>query len=316
MKFKLLNLADISICPDVFNPIANLAEVVSLPPTAESLARLPEFNGYFASLHLQLTREYLQPATNLQVIVSPSTGMDHIDRAFAEEKGIRILCLKEETAFLDSVTATAEMTWALLLAVVRKLPWAFTAAKQGTWARDRFRGHQLSGKTLGILGYGRLGRIVAEYGKAFRLRVITHDTRAVTTAPYLEQVDFTTLLQESDILSLHVHLTPENRDLLSFPEFKQMKPGAFLINTSRGAIVNEDALLNALETGMLGGAGLDVIDGEWRQDLDQHPLIQYANTHENLVISPHLGGVTHESQRMTLNFMVKKLKDYLTSSTS
>ena len=150
---------------------------------------------------------------------------------------------------------------------------AFDAAKAGHWARDEFRGHQLSGKTLGILGYGRLGRMAAEYGKAFRMRVLACDVRKVEPAEGVEIVDFERLLRESDVLSIHIHLTEENRGLINTGAFAMLKPGAVLINTSRGAIVDEQAFLEALLSGRLAGAGVDVIEGEWNENLADHPLI-------------------------------------------
>ena len=311
-RWRVLNMADVSPFPQVFDPLAPLADVVTLPPDQQALAdRLPGFDAYFASLHVRLTREIVQACERLRVIVTPSTGLDHLDLQAAEERGVALLSLRYDTDFLDSVTSTAEMAWALLLAVVRRLPWSFDAAKQGHWARDRFRGHQLSGMTLGILGYGRLKRIVAEYGRAFRMRVIACDVRQVTPAPGVEMVDPDTLLRESDVLSIHIHLTDENRHLINAEAFAQMKPTAWLINTSRGGIIDEQAFVAALENGRIAGAGVDVIEGEWREDLVDHPLIRYAREHENLVIAPHTGGVTVEAQRMTIERMVGKLKAFM-----
>jgi phosphoglycerate dehydrogenase-like enzyme len=145
------------------------------------------------------------------------------------------------------------------------------------------------------------------------MRVLVCDRRPVEPAPGIERVDFDRLLTDSDVLSLHVDMTEENRGLIDAPTLARMKRGAVLVNTSRGAIIDEGALLAALENGHLGAAGLDVIDGEWRTDLDQHPLIRYANTHENLVISPHVGGVTYESQRMAYTHTAKKLARHLES---
>lgn len=312
MKYRVLNLADLQHCPDALDVLRPIAEIETRQPTREALlAGIEKADAYFASLHVRADAEVLERARRLRVIATSTTGLDHIDLDVAAQKGIQILSLKEETAFLDSVTATAEMTWALLLATIRRLPWAFDAAKRGEWARDRFRGQQIAGMTMGILGYGRLGRIVGEYAKAFRLRVLACDVRAVDPAPGVELVDLPTLLRESDILSVHIHLTPENRGLLSRREFAAMKPGAILVNTSRGAILDQGAFLEALANGPLAGAGIDVIEGEWQDDLAEHPLIRYANTHENLVISPHIGGVTHQSQRMTLEFTARKLAAFL-----
>lgn len=311
MRPRVLNMLDFSHCPDVLKPLDEVAEVVSQPSDQEALrTRIGDFDGYLASLAVQIDRSVMEHARRLQVIATPSTGTDHIDTALAGERGIAVLSLKDDTEFMNQITATAELAWALLLAVVRRLPGAVEAAKQGDWARDRFRGRQLSGKTLGIIGYGRLGRMVAEFGKAFRMRVLACDVRDVMPEPGVVMTLLDEVIRESDIISVHVHLTEENRGLIGSKEFTAMKPGAVLMNTSRGAIIDEQALLRALESGHLGGAGLDVIDGEWWPDLNRHPLIQYARTHENLVITPHIGGVTYESQELAYARTIHKLTEY------
>jgi len=305
-------MAEVAPYPGVFAALDPLADVITLDADERVFAdRLPEFDGYIASLRVRATREVLETAPRLRFIATPSTGLDHIDLACARDRGIAVLSLKDDTEFLSTVTATAEMAWALLLAVVRRLPWSFEAARQGRWARDEFRGHQLSGRTLGILGYGRLGRIVGEYGVAFRMRVIAHDVAPVAPGPGVTMVDADTLFRESDVLSVHIHLTEENRGFVSAARLARMKPGAVLVNTSRGGVVDERALVRALESGALGGAGLDVIEGEWSPDLRSHPLVRYANARQNLVISPHTGGVTFESQRMTLEFLAGKIASHL-----
>jgi D-3-phosphoglycerate dehydrogenase len=189
------------------------------------------------------------------------------------------------------------------------------AAHSGDWARDRFRGHQLSGKTLGIIGYGRLGSMVAEFGKTFRMRVVATDVTRRPAASGVTMMSLAELLPQADVISIHVHLTDQTRGMLGREQFARMKRGAVLINTSRGAIVDEAALLDALNTGALLGAGLDVIDGEWRTDLAQHPLIQHAATHQNLVISPHIGGVTYQSQRMAYARTVEMIVNFLRERT-
>jgi D-3-phosphoglycerate dehydrogenase / 2-oxoglutarate reductase len=312
MRYRILNMADLTASPDALGPLERLGEVVSLPASREALLEaVAGFDAYFASLVVRADAEVLERAGRLRAIATPSTGLDHIDLTEAARRGIAILSLKDDTEFLSRVTATAELAWGLLLAVVRRLPGATAAARRGDWARDRFRGRQLSGKTLGVLGYGRLGRMVARYGLAFGMRVLACDVRAVQPEAGVEMTSFDSLLRESDVLSVHVHLTEANRGLVSAGAIAKMKPGAVLLNTSRGAIVDESALLAALESGRLAGAGLDVIHGEWDADLANHPLIRYAAGHENLVITPHVGGVTHESQAMTLEHTARKLAAYL-----
>jgi D-3-phosphoglycerate dehydrogenase len=310
----ILNMADTAACPDVFAPLAALGEVVSMPAQQELLFdQIGKFDVYFASLNVRADRSVLDRAKDLRAIATPSTGTDHIDLGAAREKGIAVISLKDDTEFLNQLTATAELAWALLLATVRRLPWAFDAARRGNWARDEFRGRQISGLTLGVLGYGRLGKMVAEFGKAFRMRVLACNDSEVSETSGVQMVDFETLLRESDVLSIHIHLTERNLNLLDREAIFCMKKGAILINTSRGAIIDETALLEALETGHLAGAGLDVIDGEWEPNIEQHPLLAYARQHQNLVVTPHIGGVTIESQRMAFARTVQKLADFLTT---
>ena len=309
---RVLCMANIDACPAVFDSLREAADVDVVPADRDALARtIPEYDAYFASLHVRLDREIIDRGQRLRAVATPSTGLDHLDLDALGERNIALLSLKGETGFLSLITSTAEMAWALLLAVVRRLPPAFEAAKRGRWARDEFRGHQLAGKTLGILGYGRLGRIVADYALAFRMRVIVNDVLPVDPAPGVEVVDLDTLLRESDVLSLHVHLTEETRHFIDAGKLSRMKPGAVLINTSRGGIVDEDALLTALQDEALGGAGLDVVDGEWDEHLAEHPLIRYARGGGNIVISPHTGGVTHEAQEMAYGFVAEKLRRFL-----
>lgn len=291
--------------------LSSCGEVLYVDPTEDSLAEyLPRADAYYASLHIRLSGQLQAKAHKLKVIATPSTGLDHIDLDYAAAHDIAVLGLKDDRSLLDKITATAELTWALTLGCARRLYPAMSAAREGRWARDEFRGHQLAYKTLGILGCGRLGSIVAEYGRAFRMRVIGCDVRDVQLAG-VEMVSLARLLAESDVLSIHIHLTDENRGFLSRERIFSMKHGAILINTSRGAIVDEIALRDALAEGYLSAAGLDVIEGEWRDDLATHPLITYAREHENLLITPHVGGVTYESQAMAYEAAAQKLADFL-----
>ncbi len=310
MAFQTFNLADLTACPDSLESLAQLGEITTLPasaPLPEIMRELASCDLYFASLELRLTRSLLEASPRLRFIVTPSTGLDHIDLVAATELGKEVISLKGETDFLGSITATAEQAWGLLLAAVRMIPAGHAAAVRGDWGRDRFRGRQLSGKTLGVLGYGRLGRIVADYGRAFRMRVIACEADPmVKFPPDVAPVNFGTLLRESDVISIHIHLSEENRHLFGRSAFSQMKPGAVVVNTSRGAIIDEAALLDALASGRVSAAGLDVIDGEWEPDLNAHPVICYAREHPNVVVSPHVGGVTFESQGAAFRFVAEK----------
>lgn len=305
-------MANIDHSPGLFDSIKEYVDVDVMEADSQVLYdRLPEYDVYYASLAVRLTEEMMVRSERLKVIVSSTTGFDHIDLDYAQKRGIEYLSLKYDTDFLDRVTATAEMAWCLLLATVRKLPWSFASVQKGNWERDNFRGMQISGKTFGILGYGRLGKIIAEYARGFRMNVIAHDILEKEPGEGVKMVDFDTLVRESDVLSIHIHMTEDNTGIMNKEVFQKMKNSAILLNTSRGAVFNEDDLLEALKNGDIGGAGIDIVVGEWRDDLEKHPLIEYSRSHQNLVISPHTGGITYESQSTTSFFMVEKLKKYI-----
>ncbi|MBN1942826.1 MAG: hypothetical protein JW849_05970 [Phycisphaerae bacterium] len=309
----VLCAADLAHSPKAREILENACKVLYTPATPEALQEhLPEADAYLASLHVQLTKELIEKSPRLKAIATPSTGLDHIDIQATKDRGIAVLGLKDDREFLDRITSTAELAWGLLLACVRRIPEAFASVREGQWGRDRYRGRQLTGKTLGILGCGRLGTIVSQYGLAFRMNVIGNDVRPVNL-PGVRMVSFDELISRSDVLSIHIHLTPENRRLIDRDVLKRMKPGAVLINTSRGAILDESALLEALQTGNLT-AGLDVIEGEWDEQIGNHPLVEYARTHENLIITPHVGGVTHEAQEMAYARAAEKLVAYFSES--
>ncbi|MBN2293638.1 MAG: hypothetical protein JXM70_14510 [Pirellulales bacterium] len=281
-----------------------------IEPTVPMLKEyLPQADAYLATLTVPLTRELIDAAPRLKVIATSSTGLDHLDIEAAAKRGIAVLSLKEDRKFLDGITATAELAWALMLTSARSLPRAFSDVCQGNWQRDQFVGHQLARKTLGILGCGRLGTIMADYGRAFRMEVIGCDKEPISLEN-VEMVSFDELLRRSDVLSIHVHLTEENRGLIDRHAFSRMKPGSILINTSRGAIIDEEAFLDALHNGPLQAAGVDVVTGEWRDNMLEQPLIQYARSHDNLIITPHMGGVTHESFEAAFLYIAKKLVHY------
>ena len=311
-KYKVLCYWDRSLGPEkLLGRLPQIADVDWHEPDHQHLLdHIGEYDAHLCALQVRFDKAVIARAKRLKFLSTPSTGTDHIDCADLAAAGIELLSNKTEFAMLDQVTATAELAWGLILAAVRKIPWGHNTAMQGIWARERFRGHQIAYKTLGILGVGRLGKMVATYGNAFRMRVLGCDVKTLDV-PGVQQVDFDTLLRESDVISIHIHLTEETRNLLSKKEFDKMKDGVVIVNTSRGAIINEADFHAALQSGKVRAAGLDVIEGEWRTDLVNHPLIQYAREHENVVIMPHLGGITWESQLMAFEFTANKLADAL-----
>ena len=257
--------------------------------------------------------EILDAAPALRLIVSPTTGLNHIDLAEAEARGVRILSLRGETDFLKEVRATAELTIGLMLAVLRHIPGATRHVQAGGWDRDLFRGNELYGKTVGVIGYGRLGRIVASLLLAFGCKVLASDPRArredlALDVTFVSQEE---LLRRADLVTIHVNLNVRNRGFFGAEAIRQMKAGSWLINTSRGELIDEVALLKALESGRLSGAAMDVLQDEHTLLDHPNPLVSFAAEHPNLIITPHIGGCTVESIQKTEVFMAEKLQRFL-----
>jgi D-3-phosphoglycerate dehydrogenase len=232
---------------------------------------------------------------------------------YATQKGITVLSLRGEFEFLRSIPATAEHTWGLLLALVRNIPAAFSDVQNGHWRRDRFKGHDLRERRLGIVGLGRIGEKIANYGQAFGMHVSAYDPYCHTWLPSVKKYDkLEELASESDVLSVHVPFTPETKNLIDVVVLNCTPRGAYLVNTSRGGVLDEDALLNVLVSGHIAGAALDVLANEQEFNKKSHsPLLDYARIHDNLIITPHIGGATYESMRATEVFMAYKLKAHL-----
>ena len=279
----------------------------------ELLACLADYDVLIVRLGFQVDREVMGSGPRLKAIVTATTGLDHIDVDYAEQRGIKVLSLHGETEFLRTIPATAEHTWALLLALARHIPQARASVMAGEWGRDAFRGHDLCSKRLGIVGLGRIGEKVARYGLAFEMAVAAYDPYRSDWVPGVQRcLALPELLRQSDVLSLHVPLNPETERMIGREELALLPNGSWLVNTSRGEVLDEEALVGALQSGQLSGAALDVISGERDQRVYLHnPLLNYARRHDNLLITPHIGGATVESMAKTEVFMAHKLREFL-----
>jgi Phosphoglycerate dehydrogenase and related dehydrogenases len=266
---------------------------------------LRDIDAVIAPLGYYWGREKIDQAPRLKVIASNTTGVPHIDVTYALNRGIRVVSLKEEIDFLGSITPTAEMTWALILGVTRRIPWSFQAVCSGEWERRNFGSHaMLSRMTLGIVGLGRLGKMVARTADGFGMKVLYYDpTVTVDWKWVVKAASLNELVAQSDIVTVHIPMEDSNARLFDAARFAQFKEGAYFINTSRGEIVDSEALLEALLSRKLAGAAIDVLDGEFtpgfKHRVSEHLLVKYAGTHDNLLITPHIGGSTIDAWRMT-----------------
>ena len=280
--------------------------------SGEELAReLPRTDVLCIRLRTRVDRKLLTPVSCLKVVVTPTTGLDHLDLTALEDQRIDIISLKGEREFLERVTATAEHAFALLLAVSRRLPAAHASAVSGRWAQAGFRGRTLAGKRLGIVGFGRLGSMMARMGSGFGMRVHVYDPFQSVSSEYVACQSIGDLASVSDVLSIHALLNAGTRNLVDREVFARLPQGAVLINTARGAIVDEDALLEALRTGQLAGAGLDVLCDEHRIGRDENKVLEYARDHPHVVVTPHISGQTVESVRDADLFIVDQLKKWM-----
>lgn len=311
MKPKLLCMVDLSLVPEALELLRKSLDVDYFPADRGLLVdTIGQYDAFWGHLELKLDKPVLDKAERLRVICTASTGTDHIDKDEAARRGIPILSITRDTALLDTFTATAECAWMLLLACRRRLRAATRHVLEGGWDGKAFCGRQLSQHTLGVLGVGRLGKMTVEFGKAFRMRVLGYDLEPIHIAG-VEAVDFDTLLRESDAVSIHIHMEPRNYNLFNDEVFAKMKDGAMLVNTSRGDIIDEAALLRALDAGKLAAFGADVLHDEWQADMGQSDVVQYARTHDNVVLTPHLGGCTDKSIIDARMFAAKKLLHFM-----
>ncbi|MCC6754586.1 MAG: hypothetical protein IT266_11450 [Saprospiraceae bacterium] len=296
-------------CAEAIQILEAHADVVARAPGDQPLQEaFGNCDAMIFRLGFSILREDLSANQRCRFIATPVTGTDHIDEAACREMGIAVISLRGEREFLSKVPATAEHTFALMLALVRRIVPAANHVREGQFNRDRFRGTELSGKTLGIIGYGRLGSMVASYARAFGMRVLANDIdedrEDLSAGLVFCELDI--LLDQSDIISLHIDYNKANHHFAGASFFARMRRGAFLINTARGALIDGAALVEAIDSGHLGGAALDVVEGEPDVCFDA-PLLNYLQHSERLIITPHIGGNTVESFQRTEVFIATKL---------
>jgi D-3-phosphoglycerate dehydrogenase len=262
-----------------------------------------------ASMRVRLTRGMIEAAPALKIVAAATTGADHIDTDALRDRGIRLVTLRGQNELLNTLTPAAEHSWLLLMACARRLTAAHRSVLAGQWNRAEYPGLMLRGKILGIIGLGRIGRWMARYAEAFGMRRQAADPYAAEWMPGIARVDLDELLATSDFISLHVHLTDDTHGMLDARRIGLIKPGAILINTSRGGLIDEPALLAALQEGRIAAVGLDVLTGE--PDIIEHPLRRYALQHDNIVITPHIGGFSPEAVRAVVRFSAGQIVRYL-----
>jgi len=265
---------EIAFVPEPTTEDSSITALAAAKPAAVLMRGNPPF-----------TRRVIESAPQLKIIAKHGAGVDSVDLPAAAQRGVAVM-----TAGAANADAVAELALALMLALARELPRLDRGVKSGAWERPHFQGREFRGRTLGIVGYGQIGRRVARLAAAFGAKVVIHSRSAIADAGGAEvEPDFEALLGRADILSLHCPLTQDTRGVIGAAQLRAMPPGALLVNTARGALVDEAALADALRSGHLGGAGLDTFAAEPPDA--KHPLFAL----DNVICTPHVAGATKGS---------------------
>lgn len=248
----------------------------------------------------KITKDIIQAAApSVKVIARVGVGLDNIDIKEAEANGIHVINSPEAAA-----NAVSELVIGLMLSLARSIPFADVETKKGNWIKKDLTGVELRGKYLGIIGVGNIGRNIGRIGRSLRMNLIGYDiipiNRDFTREVGMIVADFNTLLESADFVTCHVPLTAETKKMFSADKFSKMKPSAFLINTSRGEVIDENALYEALKNGRIAGAALDVFETE-------PPMNKMLLQLPNVICTPHIGAQTKEAQQLAAIVIAEKI---------
>lgn len=258
----------------------------------------------------KIDRELLQ-GTNVKLINTCSTGLNHIDAYYCDMHGIVIQHHKNDYKLINQLPSTSELAFGLMLSLLRNIPECNNHVSKYHWDYTQFMGRQIKDLTIGIIGYGRLGKMMYNYCKAFGANLKVYDPykREEMDDSFLLNTncsDLKTLIEQCDVISLHVHVTQETKYMIDKKILEYSKKSPYIINTSRGEIVNENDIINALESGLISGYGTDVLENEF-DDLTKSPIIKAMNKGKNIIVTPHVGGMTIEGQTKAYKWSINKL---------
>lgn len=273
-----------------------------------------QYEVIFIKLGLSMDRKNIDLQKELKIIVTPTTGLDHIDIHYAKKKQIKIISLKGEKSFLKTITSTAEHAWLLTLALQRKLFDSTETVRQGFWKRDSLNICQLKDKTLGIIGYGRLGEFIYKYGQAFQMKVIANDIVKKKNLKNLKFVNLKQIMILSDIIIIVANYNVGMKPIIGQEQIKFLKKKPIIVNVSRGKIVDEKIILNALNNKLIEGYACDVLsnDSNWdEKKIINNKIINKFKKDNRLIITPHIGGYSIDAIKSTRKFVLKKAAKYI-----
>lgn len=312
---KTLVITPVSHIDGVTETLEGFSEVSYLtdPTKEEVISEVGDFDALFTNPNKSkvfLGEEIFSAGKKLKVVCTASTGTNHIDLRAAEIKGVDVISITEERHVIDKISSTAELAFALTLSSLRHVTNSHKGALLGEWDYTNYIGRQMNFLTVGVVGYGRLGKLYASYANAMGSRVVAYDPYKNITNEDVEQLNsLENLLTMADVVSLHVHVTPETVKLIGEDELSLMKSDALLVNTSRGDVIDEKALLSFLENNQNAKVAVDVLASEIH-GVSDNALIKYAKSSGQVLITQHIGGMTKEAQELAYGHAAKLLRSY------
>lgn len=295
-------------CVEIFKNAPGLQVDVNTKLKPEELKKvIKDYHALVVRSATKVTAEIIEAADNLKVIGRAGTGVDNIDTQAATKKGIVVM----NTPGGNTIT-TAEHAVSMLMALARKIPQATASMRKGEWEKKKFEGTEVTSKTLGILGVGNIGSVVADRAQGLKMNVIAYDpylSQEAANRMGVELVSLEELYKKSDFISIHVPLTNETKNLVNKDAFAKMKKGVKIVNCARGGIVNEKDLCDAIKAGIVSSAALDVFEKE--PTPPDNPLLQM----EEVILTPHLGASTAEAQENVAIAIAEQIVDYLVKGT-
>jgi D-3-phosphoglycerate dehydrogenase len=287
-------------CQTALKEICEFSDLSEVPKE-ELAGKLNDFEVIIVRSKTKVTKELIDSASNLKAIVRGGVGIDNIDSDYCKEKNIQVLNTPNAPS-----RAVAELSIAHMFSLLRNIPYADATTKNGEWLKKDLKGHELTGKTVGIIGFGRIGYEVGRVLNAINCEILISD-------PYAEskfvsevnglKVELDELLEKSDIITIHVPLLDSTKGMIGKAQFAKMKKGVLIVNAARGPIIEEQALCDALASGKVAGAGLDVY---WNRTPENSCILEHK---DKLVLTPHIGSATYESQDRIGDEIVEHVKN-------
>ena len=315
MKKKILCITPIKHLNGVYEEMKKYGEVIYFPNIKNNglknfLKKNKKIDIIYCNPNKQnfkLNKENLF-GSSIKAIFTASTGTNHIDTEFCKKNQIKVVSYKKDKKIIKKLPSTSELAVGLMISLVRNIPRSFDSVKKLNWDYFPFIGRELASMSVGIIGFGRLGKFMANYCKSFGMKVLIHD-------PYFkskkfENVSLSQLIRKSDVISVHVHLNDNTYNLLNNYTLSKSKKKPYIINTSRGEIVNEKPIYNLLKAKKISGYACDVLKDEFSK-INKSFIIKGIKEKLNIIVTPHIGGMTYEGSRRAWISSMKKLKNII-----